>query len=152
MGFEAKAAALFIDFPIPPSPATGTAHCREHGKLLWIGGALPFGEGRIQGKGRVGLEIGVDQARLAARLALVQALATVRGHLGTLDRIRQILTLTGYIASGSEFQDHAKVFESATQLLTDLFGGAGLHARTLLGVATLPLGACAQVDLLVEVK
>lgn len=152
MRFEQRAAALFIDFPIPPTPPSGTVHVRHVGKLFIVGGALPFSEGKVQTKGRLGLEVSLDQGRIAARVAVIQSLGMMRSTLQTLDRVRQVLQMTGYIASGPEFFDHGKVLDGASQLLMELFGPAGHHVRTAVGVASLPQNACVSLELVVEVK
>lgn len=152
MSVEARAAELFIDFPVPPTTAVGTVHARQSGKLLIVSGALPFSDGRLQGKGRLGLELNVDQGRSSARLAVIQSLAMARAQVGTLDKIRQVVQLTGYVACGAEFQEQSKVLDAASQLLSDLFGPAGLHARTVVGVNALPSGACVMIELMFELK
>lgn len=152
MSVEERAAELFIDFPTPPTAATGTVCARQSGKLLFVGGAVPFSEGRVQGRGRCGLEVSVDQGRLAARSATIQALAMVRATVGSLDKVRQIVQLTAHVASGAEFHDQAKVADGASQLLTELFGAQGHHARTVVGVNVLPHAACIEISLVIEVK
>ena len=152
MSAEQRAEALFIDFPVPPEPAAGVVHAKLAGKVLYVSGALPFAEGRMQGKGRVGLELTVDQGRAAARLAMIQALAMARSAVSSLDKIKQVVHVTAYVAAGTEFQDHAKVIEPASQLLRELFGIAGDHARTVVGVSTLPAGACVALSLIFEIK
>ncbi|MBI2346461.1 MAG: RidA family protein [Deltaproteobacteria bacterium] len=152
MSAEKRAAELFLDFPVPPASPAGTLHTRQVGKLLFVGGALPIGEGRIQGKGRLGLEVSLDQGRGAARLALIQALAMIREEVGSLDKVRQVVQLTGQIASGAEFHQQGKVLDQASQLLVELFGAAGNHTRTAIGVTALPQQACVQIELIVEIK
>lgn len=151
MSFERRAAELFIDFPTPPSQAFAAA-TRQVGKLLFIGAALPFGDGRVQCRGRLGLGVTIDQGRQAARQACVQALAMVREALGDLDRIRAVVQLVGYIASGPEFHDQGKVLDGASQLLHEIFGAAGAHVRTAVGAVSLPHGAAVQIELIVEIK
>lgn len=152
MSVEQRAAELFIDFPTPVTGAAGVVHARQSGKLLFVSGAVPFSEGRVQIKGRCGLEVSVDQGRLAARSAVIQALAMIRAAVGTLDKVRQIVHLTAHVASGAEFHDQGKVVDGASQLLTELFGPQGHHARTVVGVNVLPQGACIEMTLIVEVK
>lgn len=152
MSVEQRAADLFLDLPTPSTPHGPMLYARAAGKLLFCSGALPISDGKVQFRGRVGLEVTLDQARSAARLALLQLLASVRAYCGSLDKVRQVIHLTGQIASGAEWHEQEKVVDGASQLLVDLFGPAGQHSRTAVGVLALPQEACVQLELIVEIK
>lgn len=153
MDFDAKLAELFIDLPEPAPPAAGTVSAVHVGKLLYVSGVLPFSEGKITSKGRVGLEVRLDNAKLAARIAAVNALAIMWKEFGgTLNKVKRIIQVTGYIASGGEFRQHFKVLDGATELFSQIFGNAGKHTRNAVGCTTLPNDACIELSLIVELK
>lgn len=152
--FDEKAAELFLELATPALAETGTCHVAVHGKLAYVCGALPIQDARLFQKGQVGIDVAlVDKACIAARQALVTALGMLKLELGgSLNSIKQIVQLTGYVACIPEFRDHDKVFERASTLLNKLFGPAGRHARSVLGVTSLPKGAPVMVDLIVALK
>jgi enamine deaminase RidA (YjgF/YER057c/UK114 family) len=153
MDFDAKLDELFIDLPEPPTPAAGTAHAVQAGKFLYISGVLPLSEGKIQTKGRVGLELRLDSAKLAARTAAVNALAVIATECGgTLNKVKRIIEVTGYISSGGEFRQHFKVLDGVAELFSQVFGPAGKHTRNAVGCANLPNDACIELSLIVELK
>ena len=153
MDYDSKLAELFIDLPEPRTLPAGVVHAATSGKLLWIEGLLPFAEGRLVAKGRVGVEVLLDTAQKAARAALVQGLSVLAEEgKGTLNRVRRIVRLTGEVASGPDFTEHEKVLAGASELLVNLFGKQGEHVRRAVGVASLPQGACVQLSLLVEMR
>ncbi|MBI1909785.1 MAG: RidA family protein [Deltaproteobacteria bacterium] len=122
------------------------------GNLLFVSGQLPRSEGKIAFKGKLGQEVNLESGRRGARVAMINALAVIKGELGTLDKVKQVLRLTGYVASATGFTDQPKVMDGASELLVELFGNAGRHSRAAVGVAELPLGACVEVDLILEIK
>ena len=152
MDFDAKLDELFIDLPEPVQTAASVSHAVQVGKLIYISGVLPYSEGKIAAKGRVGLEVRLDNAKLAARIAAVNALAILSTELGTLNKIKRIIELTGYIASGGDFKDHFKVLDGASELLGKIFGPAGRHARNAVGCTCLPQDSCIELSLIVETK
>lgn len=153
MDFDEKLDELYIDLPEPPQSATGTTHAVQVGKLLYISGVLPLSEGKIAPKGRVGLEVRQDNAKLAARIAAVNALAIISTECGgTLNKVKRIIQVTGFIAAGGDFRQHFKVLDGATELLNQVFGPAGKHTRNAVGCTTLPQDACIELSLIVELK
>ncbi len=153
MDFDEKLADLFIDLAEPPTPASGTAHAVQSGKLLYISGVLPISEGKIAAKGRVGLEVRPDNAKLAARTAAVNALAIIMAECqGTLNKVKRIVNVTGYVSSGGDFRQHNKVLDGVAELFSQVFGPAGKHARNAVGCTGLPNDACIQLSLIVELK
>ncbi len=149
-----RAAELMLDFAEPAMPPKHTAHIIVAGKLAYISGALPIQDARISNRGQIGSEVAlVDKSRIMARQSVMTALSMLRTELGgSLNSVKQVIHLTGYIACAPEFRDHDKVFERASELLTNLFGEAGRHTRTLLGVSSLPKGAPVTIDLVVALK
>lgn len=153
MDFDKRVGELFLDLPETPPEKGVTAHAVQAGKLIFISGILPWKEGRMVYKGRVGLELNVDAGRQAAHAACMQALGVLRTTLdGSLNKVRKIVFLRGFVASGSEFYDQNRVLDGASQLLSDIFGSAGKHASTAIGVTSLPFGAAVELELIAEVK
>jgi enamine deaminase RidA (YjgF/YER057c/UK114 family) len=153
MDFDEKLEELFIDLPEPPHLTGGVLHAVKTGKMMYISGILPFSEGKIAVKGRVGLEVRLDNAKLAARAAAVNALAVMSAELGgTLNKIKRIINITGYIASGGEFRQHFKVLDGASELFHQIFGAAGKHTRNAVGCSCLPNDACVELSVIVELK
>lgn len=154
MDFDKRIEELFLDIPEVLTPTGSVLPAVQTGKLVFLSGLLPWKEGRMGYKGRVGLELNVDTGRQASYAACVYGLGILRNFLGgSLNKVRQIVSLRGFVASGAEFHEQGKVVDGASQLLYDVFGaGAGRHTRTAVGVNTLPNGAAVELELVVEVK
>lgn len=152
--FDQRAIDLMLDFAEPAMPAAHTTHVVVTGKVAHVSGVLPIQDARISNRGQIGAEVAlVDKSRIMARQAVVMALGMLRAELGgSLNAVKQVVHLTGYIACKSEFRDHDKVFDRASELLTHLFGESGRHTRTLIGVSSLPKLAPVMVDLIVALK
>ncbi len=152
MDFETRLAELFIELPEVPKTAEGVSPFVLADKFCWVGMQLPLQAGKIPFKGRLGIEITLDQGKLAARYALLVALSALRLALGSLNKIKQFVQLTGYVASGGDFKEQSQVLENASKLLVDIFGNAGRHTRQAVGVNSLPQNACVGIALVVTVK
>jgi len=151
--FDEKLEELFIDLPEPPLLTGGVLHASKTGKLLYVSGILPLSEGKIANKGRVGLEVRLDNAKLSARIAAINTLAVLSKELGgTLNKIKKIINVTGYIASGGDFRQHFKVLDGASELFHQIFGTAGKHSRNAVGCSCLPQDACIELSVIVELK
>jgi len=147
MDFDKRVEELFLDLPEMPASAV------QAGKLVFIGGVLPWREGKMAYKGRVGLELNLDAGRLASHAACQQALGILRKHLGgSFNKVRQVVSLRGFIASGTEFHEQDKVLDGAAKLLQDVFGPAGKPVRSSVGVTALPHDAAVELELVVEMK
>lgn len=153
MDFDKKLEELFIDLPEPPEDLGGVVGTVQMDKLMYVGCALPLAEGRIQFPGRVGIEVRLDNARLAARTAALQVLAYAKRELGgTLNKVRRVVKVDGFVACGADFRDQQKVIDGASELFTQIFGQFGRHVRTAVGVASLPQNACVELSVIFEVK
>ncbi len=152
MDFEKKLAELFIELPDIPKTLKGVVPAVSVGKQIYVGGLLPFWDGKVAFKGRLGIEISLDQGIMAARYALINALSVVKEHCGSLNKVEKIVQLHSFLAVGGDFKDHERVVDGASSLLYDIFGGAGKHTRRIAGVMSLPQNACLELALLVEVK
>lgn len=152
MSHESKLNELFVDLPEPAPDAGNSRACVVVDKLLCVGGILPFSEGRIQHTGRVGVEIRPDNAKLAARMAAVYALAVARKELGSLDKVRRVVSTEGFVACGADFKDHAKVIDGACELFVHIFGNNGKGTRTAVGAFSLPQNACVELSVVFEIR
>jgi enamine deaminase RidA (YjgF/YER057c/UK114 family) len=142
---------LGYELPVVPRPAGSyVPTILATGALLFTAGQLPFKDGRLPYTGKVGEDVSVEEAKEAARLCVLNALSAVEAEVGSLENVRRVVKVTGYVASAAGFNDQPEVMNGASDLLGVLFGEKGLHARTAVGVAELPLGAAVEVELVVE--
>lgn len=153
MSIDKKLAEMFIELPEPATePGTGLSAVKS-GKLLFIGGVYPFAEGRLQFPGRVGVEVRLDNARMAARYCAIHALSAARAELGgSLDRIHKVVRVDGFISCSADFKDHIKVIDGASEFFVQIFGNAGKPVRTAIGAFSLPHNACVELAVIFEVK
>jgi enamine deaminase RidA (YjgF/YER057c/UK114 family) len=148
---EQKLKELGIELPAPPEPFGIYAEAVQTGNLLFLTGMLPT-EGRSpKFVGRLGAEMNVEQARAAARLAAINALAVARQHLGSLDKVTRIVRLGVSIAASGDVREHPSVADGASQLLQDVFGKEKNPSRLVYGVASLPLGTPVELEIIFEV-
>lgn len=152
MSFETRVKELGLTMPELPKPAFSYVPAVQVGKLIFASGQTPTVAGRLTIQGKLGGEISIEQGQEAARLAVLNCLAEVRGLIGSLDAIVRIVKLNGYVASAEGFTEQPHVINGASNLLVEIFGEAGKHARAALGVAELPAGAPVEVEMVVEVR
>lgn len=141
-----------LGYELPPVPQPGGSYvpATRAGALIFTAGQLPFQDGELAFTGKVGDAVSLDEAKEAARLCALNALAAAAAETGGLDGISRIIKVTGYVASAPGFNDQPQVLNGASDFLGEVFGDAGLHARSAVGVAELPLGAPVEVELVVE--
>jgi len=151
MSYEARLAELKITLPPAPKPVATYVPAVRAGDLLFLSGTGPFKDGVIAFAGKLGKDLTVEQGYEAARLTLLNALAMVRQELGTLDRVTRIVRLTGHVASAEGFTQQPAVINGASDLLVQIFGEAGRHARLALGAAELPLNMAIELELILQV-
>lgn len=123
-----------------------------HDGVARTSGQLPRIDGKLTCLGRLGDEVSVDEGREAAAVCALNALAVLEVALGSLDRIERVLTVTGYVASASDFHEQPTVVDGASRVLADVFGDAGRHTRSAIGVAALPRGGAVEIEVTVAVK
>ena len=152
MSAEERLRELGIELPTPGAPVALYAPVMQTGPLVYVSGQLPMRGGELVRRGKLGASVSVDEGAELARLCAVNALAQLRAHLGSLDQVVRAVRVGGFVASGPDFIEHPKVINGASQLLIDVFGEAGRHARVAIGVAELPLGAPVEVEFLFEVR
>ena len=152
MSIEATLKTLGIALPAPPKPVASYVPAVLIGDLLYLSGMLPFRDGQVMFTGKLGGGVTVERGAEAAKLALLNALAVVKDQLGSLDRVNRIVRVVGHVASAEGFAQQPAVINGASDLLVQIFGDHGRHARVALGAAELPLHAAIELELLVQVK
>ncbi len=149
---EARLRELGLVLPEPATPAYNYVPVVLWRDTAYVSGQLPREGGEVRKTGRLGEGVSLDEGRAAARLCALQALAALKQALGSLDRIARVLKVTGFVASAPAFSDQPRVVDSASELFVQLFGEAGRHARSAVGVAALPRNAPVEVELVVAVR
>ena len=141
---------LGYELPSVPNPAGSYVPATSAGLLVFTAGQLPFKEGQLRYIGKVDKDVSVDEAKEAARLCALNALAAVKAEAGSLENVRRVVKVTGYVASAAGFNRQPEVINGASDFLGEVFGERGAHARSAVGVAELPLDAPVEVELIVE--
>jgi len=150
MSASARLAGLGVTLPAVPPPAGAYVPARRSGALVFTAGQLPMVDGALQATGKVGAEVDTDTAKGLARLCALNALAAVDALVG-LDAVTGVVKVTGFVASAPGFTDQPAVLNGASELFGEVFGDAGSHARSAVGVAELPKGSPVEVEIVVEV-
>jgi enamine deaminase RidA (YjgF/YER057c/UK114 family) len=141
---------LGLSLPAVPAPVAAYVNCVRSGNLLFLSGGLPIdGERKIIGK--VPTEVSIEEAKEGARMIILNRLAVIREELGSLDRVKQVVALNGFVNSEPDFHGHPQVINGASELLVEAFGDRGKHSRTALGAAALPLNVAVEINLIVEI-
>jgi enamine deaminase RidA (YjgF/YER057c/UK114 family) len=143
---------LSIVLPAPPTPLGAYVESSDVGDLLFLSGMLPMMHRKLAISGRLGENVSVREGQEAACIASVNALATAKRHLGSLDRLKKLVKLTVLIATTEQFSEHAAVADGASKLFVQLFGPEAGHTRLVYGVQSLPIGAPVIVDSVFEIK
>jgi enamine deaminase RidA (YjgF/YER057c/UK114 family) len=149
---EARLAQLGLQLPEPPPPVANYVGSVRTGNLVFVSGHGPHQKGGYRLVGKVDSEVGMSQAREAARLTMVNCLATLRAEIGSLDRVTRIVKLLGMVNSDPTFTRQAEVIDGASDLLEEVFGERGKHARSAVGMGALPMGIPVEIEMIVEVS
>jgi enamine deaminase RidA (YjgF/YER057c/UK114 family) len=152
MSFEARIKELGLAIPEPSRPIGHFVPAVQTGNLIFVSGQIATVSGQVFMQGKLGLDVTIEQGQEAARLALLNVLAALRSSTGSLDTIKRIVKLNGWVASAEGFTSQPQVVNGASLLLEEIFGEAGKHARAAIGVAELPLGAPVELELIAEVQ
>jgi enamine deaminase RidA (YjgF/YER057c/UK114 family) len=152
MSVEAKLAELKISLPPAPKPVASYIPAVRTGDLLFLSGTGPFKDGQVLFAGKLGKDLTVEQGYEAAKLTLLNALAIAKQELGSLDRVTRVVRMSGHVASAEGFTQQPQVLNGASDLLVQIFGDAGRHARLALGAAELPLNMAIELELILEVR
>lgn len=152
MGPEERIRELGIELPALPKPLGAYVPFVRTGNLVFLSGMLPFKEGKLIHTGRVGEAVSLEDAAACARLAAINALAVLKSAAGSLDRVKRCVKISGSVASAPDFYDQPKVINGASELIAEVFGPAGLHARAAVGVNSLPLNSPVEIEFIFEVE
>jgi enamine deaminase RidA (YjgF/YER057c/UK114 family) len=150
--YETKLESLGLSLPPIPNPVAAYIPAKQAVKLVFTAGQLPMVNGELISKGLLGKDVEVEEANNAARICTLNALAAIKGVIGDLDRIKQIVRVVGYVASVPTFTQQPAVVNGASELLLEVFGEAGKHARSAVGMAVLPLNASVEIELTIEIE
>ena len=150
--FEESLLLKGLKLPEIPKPVAAYIPAKQTGNLVFTAGQLPMVNGELISKGLLGQDVDIDEANKAARICTLNALAAIKGVIGDLDRIKQIVRVVGYVASVPTFTQQPAVVNGASELLLEIFGENGKHARSAVGMAVLPLNASVEIELTVEVE
>ena len=142
---------LGIDLPGAAAPAANYVPFVITGNQLWISGQLPFRDGKVQHQGKIGTDLTAEDGIAAARLCGLNIIAQAEAAVGDLDHIRRIIKLGGFVNAAPDFTDHPKVINGASDMIVEVFGDAGRHARFALGASGLPLNAAVEIDAVIEI-
>ena len=148
---EARLKELKIELPKAAAPVANYVPCVQAGNILFVSGQVTFWNGEIRYVGKVGKDLSLDEGRAAARLCALNILAQAQAFLGTLDRVKRVCMVQGFVNSPTDYTDHPKVINGASDLFVEVFGEAGKHARFALGAGSLPLNVAAEVAAVLEV-
>ena len=146
---EAKLASLGIVVPAATAPAANYVPTVVSGNLLWISGQISVANGQMM-TGKLSSEADVEAGRAAARQCAINVIAQIKAALGDLDRVKRVVKLVGFVNSSPDFSDQPKVVNGASDLFVEVFGDAGRHARSAVGVAALPFNVSVEIEAVVE--
>ena len=147
---EDKLRELSIELPTPPSPAGSYIPVVTTGNLAFVSGQIPMREGKVVFEGKVPEQQSLESARDAAKICIINGLAQLKANLGSLDKIRKFVRISGFVNSSPNFTEQPKVINAASDLLVEVFGDMAKHSRIAVGVASLPLNSTVEIDMVVE--
>ncbi|OFP32911.1 MULTISPECIES: RidA family protein [Corynebacterium] len=150
MGALARLEELGVELPSVAAPLASYIPAIQVGNQVWTSGQLPVVGGELPATGKVGAEVDLEKAQELARTAALNALAAIDGLVG-LDRVTRVVKVVGFVASAPSFTDQAAVINGASNFLGEVFGDAGVHARSAVGVAVLPKDSPVEIEVIVEI-
>ena len=149
---ERRLAELGITLPEAASPSFNYVPVTLHDGIAYVSGQLPKIDGEVRVFGKVGREVNLETARGEARICILQGLACLNAALGSLDRVERVLKINGFVASAPGFNDQPRVLDAASDLLGEVFGDGGRHARAAVGVAELPRNCAVEIEMTVAYR
>lgn len=152
MSYEARLLEIGVVLSPVPRPVAAYVPALRAGSLVYTSGQLPFADGEVKYRGKVGKDLREEEGYLAARLCAVNCLAAVRSLAGSLDRVERVVKLTGFVNCRPDFTRQPFVLNGASELLAEIFGEAGRHTRSAVGVIGLPLDAAVEIEMIVLLK
>ena len=152
MGAEARIKQLGITFPAPGTPLGNYVPGVRVGDLLFLSGHGPVREGRPTARGKLGRDLSTEEGYAVARDVGINLLASARNVLGSLDKVKRVVKVLGMVNSAEGFGEQPKVINGFSDLMVEVFGDAGRHARSAVGMAELPVGIPVEIEMILEVK
>ena len=149
---EDRLKSLGLTLPDPPPRGGEYVPAVQVGNLLFVSGHGPYLDGEYAFRGKVNSQVSLDDAREAARITMLNALANTKAVLGSLDRVQQVVKLLGMVNSDPHFGMQPQVIDGASELLVAVFGDKGRHARSAVGMGALPLDICVEIEMILEVS
>ena len=149
---DEKLKVLGIELPDAASPSFNYVPVTLHNGVAYVSGQMPKIDGEVRVFGKAGAEVDLETARDQARVCILQGLACLRDAIGSLDKVERILKINGYVASAPGFNAQPKVLDAASDLLAEIFGEIGRHARAAVGVAELPRNAVVEIEMTVAYR
>lgn len=151
MSINARIQSLGLVLPAVPAPVAAYVNCVRSGNLLFLSGGLPVdGEKKVIGK--VPSAVSIEEAKEGARMIILNRLAVIESEIGSLDKVKQIVAVNGFVNAEPDFSAHPQVINGASELLVEIFGDKGKHSRTALGASSLPLNVAVEINMIVEVE
>jgi len=152
MSPEEKLRELGLELPKAPAPLGSYVPAVRAGNLVFLSGILPLIQGKLPRQGRVGEDISIDEAKEDAKTAAINALSVLKSYIGSIDKVKRCIKITGYVSSAPDFTEQPKVLNAASDLMFEIFGEAGRHARAAVGVNVLPLNSPVEIEFIFEVS
>jgi enamine deaminase RidA (YjgF/YER057c/UK114 family) len=152
MTAEERVQELGLDLALPPAPLANYIPAVQTGNLVFLSGQVPVLPDGTRLRGKVGAELDVDEAKQAARLCATGLLARLRAHVGSLDRVHRVVKVTGFVNAVPDFEQQPMVINGASDLFVEVFGENGRHARSAVGVGSLPFNVPVEVEAIFEVE
>ena len=149
---EDRLAALGIELPAPSAPVANYVRAVTTGNLVFLAGHVPRDANGEVVRGKLGADFSVEQGAAAARLAAIALLASLKAEIGSLDRVVRVVKVTGMVNSSPEFDQQPAVINGCSDLLVEVFGERGKHARAAVGMSSLPLQAAVEIEMIVEIS
>ncbi|MEI6182800.1 MAG: RidA family protein [Polynucleobacter sp.] len=147
---SARLKALGIDLPPPGPPAAAYVMAASTGNMVFLSGHIARRDGKPWA-GKLGKDMDTETGKAAARAIGIDLIATLQNHVGSLDKVKRIVKVMGLVNSTDQYTDQHLVMNGCSELLVEVFGDAGKHARSAFGVAQIPLGACVEIELIAEI-
>ncbi|HVS62308.1 MAG TPA: RidA family protein [Thermoanaerobaculia bacterium] len=149
---EERLGALGIELPAPSAPVANYVRAVTTGNLVFLAGHVPRDANGEIVRGKLGADLDVEQGAAAARLAAIALLASLKAEIGSLDRVVRVVKVTGMVNSSPEFDQQPAVINGCSDLLVEVFGERGKHARSAVGMSSLPLQAVVEIEMIVEIS
>jgi enamine deaminase RidA (YjgF/YER057c/UK114 family) len=149
---EARLKELGITLPPASAPSHSYVSARQVGNVLYVSGHVPKRDGGYPYVGKLGAEVTLEQGQESARICIINCLTSAKAYLGDLNRIKGVIKLVGFVASAPSFTDQPQVINAGSNLLIEIFGESGRHARSSIGMAVLPSDVPVEIELILEIE